>query len=315
MNSQDNIARPDGSLDEIDIGSVESVDDFIRQLEEKERDLHITSDLSIEIEESEFDMAVVPDGVIMPPSQRPEQPVHSAPIDRPLGGAELSDVPSVNRYDSLPVNPPKRNDVNDLRQTKTTFLENEIASLKLRVAELKKERAEIQDKSDRRLKDFENFKYRIDRERRGSFIDQIGNLATQMLPVLDNLNRAIDSVPDEAEVNDPSFKHFFDGIVLVNQQVNEIFVGMGVEPIKSIGEQFDPNFHEAVAVDENPDLPPNIVTGEMLCGYRIGNRVIRHSMVKVTMSSQPQPPAPSNELSLEDVDFDIFNTEPVSETE
>jgi molecular chaperone GrpE len=57
---------------------------------------------------------------------------------------------------------------------------------------------------------------------------------------------------------------------------------MGVQPIDTVGETFDPNFHEAVAVEESTETPPNTIVAEMLRGYRIGNRVIRHSMVKVT---------------------------------
>ena len=99
------------------------------------------------------------------------------------------------------------------------------------------------------------------------------------------------------------FQQFHHGIVLVNQQVNEVFANMGVEPIASVGETFDPNFHEAVATDVRPDLPANQISQEMLRGYRIGNRVIRHSMVKVTVkpsnASAPKPPTDpqSEELS------------------
>jgi molecular chaperone GrpE len=60
---------------------------------------------------------------------------------------------------------------------------------------------------------------------------------------------------------------------------------MGVQPIATVGETFDPNFHEAVAVEERDDIPANTITDELLRGYRIGNRVIRHSMVKVTTST------------------------------
>jgi molecular chaperone GrpE len=56
---------------------------------------------------------------------------------------------------------------------------------------------------------------------------------------------------------------------------------MGVEPIAAVGETFDPHLHEAVAVEPSEQFPPNIVSEELLCGYRIGDRVIRHSMVKV----------------------------------
>ena len=156
----------------------------------------------------------------------------------------------------------------------------------------------------------------MDRERRGAFIEQICTLASQMLPVLDNLERALQSVENNQLKKGPEFQQFYEGIVLVNQQVNEIFAGMGVQPIESIGEIFDPNLHEAVAAETRDDLPGNTVSGEMLRGYRIGNRVIRHSMVKVTTSpakpaSAASRPAPSSDLpDLDPPDDDvlIFNT-------
>jgi len=262
MNQKEQIPRPDESLDEIDMDAMSSVDDFIKELEAKEKDLHITSDMTIEIEEDDFGMPSLQDLV------EGELAAEAPP-------AFASSRPQAN--------------VSNPQGTKTRIyeLEQEIVKLNERISGLRSDRLEIQEKSDRRLKDFENYKYRMDRERRGSFIDQISNLASQMLPVLDNLDRALDAADRLTGEKGPEFQQFYDGIVLVNQQVNEIFGGMGVTPIATVGEAFDPNFHEAVAVEENEGMPNNTVTEEMLRGYRIGNRVIRHSMVKVT--SHPKP--------------------------
>lgn len=258
MNQKEQIPKPEDSLDEIDMDAMSSVDDFIKELEAKEKDLHITADMTIEIAEDDSGM---------PSLQNFVEAELAAVVESPAGK-----VPTAN---------PQR------AKTRIYELEQEIIKLNERISGLRSDRQEIQEKSDRRLKDFENYKYRMDRERRGSFIDQISNLASQMLPVLDNLDRALCSADGLSGEKGPEFQQFYDGIVLVNQQVNEIFVGMGVTPIATVGETFDPNFHEAVAVEENEDMPNNTVTEEMLRGYRIGNRVIRHSMVKVT--SQPKP--------------------------
>lgn len=240
-----------------------SVEDFIKELEEKERDLHITADLSIGIADLDI-------------------------VDREYSSISNRRYrPNLAMFRRLGLRPTMAR--RQMRQTAgrlssvraTTNSSPRSQRFKVRVMELKSERNEIQEKSDRRLKDFENYKYRMDRERRGAFIDQIGNLAAQMLPVLDNLHRAIDAVPTEIEENNPAFKQFYDGIVLVSQQVNEVLAGMGVEPVKAVGAEFDPNFHEAVAAETRDDVAPNTVTDELLPGFRIGNRVIRHSMVKV----------------------------------
>ena len=258
MDNKTQIPKPEESLEEIEMDATSSVDDFIKELEAKEKDLHITADLTIEIEESEFDPQNIPDFV-------QEELAVSVPPARQSASQQTVGA-----------------------KTRIYELEQEVATLKDRLANLRGERNEIQEKSDRRLKDFENYKYRMDRERRGSFIDQITNLASQMLPVLDNLDRALISVEGSEVKKGNDFQQFYDGIGLVNQQVNEIFAGMGVQPIATFGETFDPNFHEAVAIEENHNAAPNTITEEMLRGYRIGNRVIRHSMVKVTAAKPPE---------------------------
>jgi molecular chaperone GrpE len=283
MNFKESIPTPNDSLDELDMDSVASVDDFLRELEAKEKDLHITADLTIEVSESEYDPrnapAFMPEATMPPPKQ--PMPNRTAPAQADAQQPGL--------------------------KTRVFELEQEISSLEKRMSAMRAERNEIQEKSDRRLKDFENYKYRMDRERRGAFIDQISNLAKQMLPVLDNLDRAMGSLDRGTVAKSPEFQQFYDGIALVHNQVHEIFAEMGVQPITTVGEMFDPNFHEAVATEERNDVPGNTVSEEMLRGYRIGNRVIRHSMVKVTIG----PPAPKPAQPAIDADAnDLFDLDP-----
>jgi molecular chaperone GrpE len=281
MKSEEQIPMPEGSLEMIDADDTSSVDDFIRELEAKEKDLHITADLRIEIEDSDSDFVSVPEFV--------KEELKPAPVLSPVAPVVTATATKARNFE----------------------LESEIAALKVRVMELKAERHEIQKKSDRRVKDFENFKYRMDRERRGAYIDHIANVAAQMLPVLDNLNRALDSAGRPDDDGGEAFKRFYDGIVLVNQQVNEVFAGMGVQPIATIGELFDPNFHEAVAAEERSDIPPNTISGEMLRGYRIGNRVIRHSMVRVASApvTEMSPPPSAEPASLPSKSLDYDSTQ------
>ncbi|MEK7856922.1 MAG: nucleotide exchange factor GrpE [Acidobacteriota bacterium] len=240
---------------ELDNGETEevSVDDFIRELEAKEKDLHITADTTfIEIAAGFDDPDEVPDFMRPVAAQNPTQTLKPSPTD--ASAVTLS---------------AKR-------------LEAEIASLKGKVAGLQEERTELLSSSQRRLKDFEAYKARTERERGETFQRQLSNLATQMLPILDNLDRALESASAMPDEKASGFVQFFDGIALVNQQVNEVLVGMGIDPIATVGEQFDPHFHEAVAVDETSGMPPNTITAELLRGFRIGSNVIRHSMVKVS---------------------------------
>jgi len=248
-------------LPTVDADDTLSVEDFIRELEAKERDLHISSDMQIEISDGDADFAIVPHSLKESINEELESSAgHSVAAPAPPSGSK----------------------------TRNYELEQELESLKQKLAALKMERDDIQKKSDQRLKDFESFKYRTDRERRGAVITQIGNLTTQMLPVMDNLDRAIESISGVSDKKRNEFKQFFEGISLVHQQLNEVLSGMGVEPIATVGEPFDPHFHEAGVTEERADQPPNTICAEMLRGYRIGNLVIRHSMVKVTI-----PPAPA----------------------
>lgn len=107
-------------------------------------------------------------------------------------------------------------------------------------------------------KDFENFRGRTERERILTFRSQIGNPATQLLPVIDNLDRALNIADKLAQSTNSDSRQFFDGIVLVSQQLNETPAEMGVQPIKSVVEQFNPEFHEAVATEESDDYETSI---------------------------------------------------------
>lgn len=268
MNSNQEIDNREDFSDEIELDSTISVDDFIKELEAKEKDLHISPDLVIEVGESEFDERKIPEFFL---------PEMSLEIER---NGETS-------YANQSAPPPAA-----AQQQAVSELEGKVRQLTSKVEKMETERSEMLENSLRRQKDFENYKNRTERERRETYLKQISNLATQMLPVLDNLNRALDFAKPLSDGTQNEFKQFFEGIVLVNQQLNEVLAGMGVQPISSIGERFDPHFHEAVATEESQNFPPNYISGELLRGYRIGDKVIRPAMVKVsTAVTKKQPEA------------------------
>jgi molecular chaperone GrpE len=101
------------------------------------------------------------------------------------------------------------------------------------------------------------------------------NVISELLPVIDNFERALKHVPKELEGND-----YIKGVQGVVKQFETTLNSMGVERIKTVGEPFDPNLHEAVSVEEG-DGEKEIVSQELQAGYRLGNDVIRHAMVKV----------------------------------
>jgi Molecular chaperone GrpE (heat shock protein) len=229
-----------------------SVDDFIRQLEEREKDLHITVDTTIiEIAESFDD----------------------------------SDLPEFLRQDlDLPVatvSPAPISAVQDSKVDREPELQAEIDRLRTSLAKMEEERGEIFKNSQRRSKDFASYKARAERERTETFQNQVGNLATFLLPALDNFSRALDSAERLNEQKSTEFQQFFEGVTIVNRQMYEILEKMGIRSIPTVGEFFDPNFHEAVAVEESSEMPDNVICEELARGFCIGDRVIRHSIVKV----------------------------------
>lgn len=264
MNFNNDLEKEDNLVSEIEEENSLSIEDFIKELEAKEKDLHISSDLAIEIDEADFD------------DTNPEFVKAEFAIE-PVKTPEIK--PSVSH--SAPNN------------KVVSELEDEVLKFKKQVVKLETERADLAETVRRRQLDFDNYKKRIERERGETFLGQISNLATQMLPVLDNLNRALDFASSHSEGRSQDFHQFFEGIFLVNQQLNEVLAEMGVSQIASVGEHFDPHFHEAVATEVSAEFPPNTVTGELLRGYRIGDKVIRAAMVKVSTSA-PVRPNPTN---------------------
>lgn len=102
-----------------------------------------------------------------------------------------------------------------------------------------------------------------------------GGVVAELLPVIDNFERALKHVPADLKDND-----YIKGVQAVVKQFEQTLAQMGVQRIKTVGEQFDPHLHEAVGVEEG-DGDQQIITEELQAGYRLGEDVIRHAMVKV----------------------------------
>jgi molecular chaperone GrpE len=251
MDSKNNSQNAEEISKEFEFDDSSSIEDFIKELEAKEKDLHISSEMVIEIDEADFSDKDLPEFLTS------EIFVETA---APTG--------------------------NSANQSAISNLKTEVSQLQAKISKNETERADLVKLMQNRQSDFENYKKRVERERSDTFLNILSELANQMLPVLDNMNRALDSVSNLSEDTEQGVQHFFDGIALVNQQLNEVLAEMGVEPIASVGEDFDPHFHEAVAAEETDEFPPHKVTAEFLRGYRIGNKVVRPAMVKVSKSEK-----------------------------
>jgi molecular chaperone GrpE len=132
------------------------------------------------------------------------------------------------------------------------------------------------DKYLRQLAEFENFRKRSNAEKAGMYNNGVRDVVEKLLPVIDNFERAIASVP-EYEREGGMFK----GVEMIQKQFLEIMSAVGVEEIPAEGEPFDPNVHSAVMHVEQEGCDDNVVVEVFQKGYKLGDKIIRPSMVKV----------------------------------
>ncbi len=144
-------------------------------------------------------------------------------------------------------------------------------------AELDKKQQQIDTLNDKYLRtvaEYDNFKRRTLKEKEQLYKDSACDIIVELLPVVDNLERALASFGDKE--ND-----YYKGVEMVMRQTEEIFSKMGVEPIKAVGEEFDPQIHNAVMHIDDDSVGDNIIVEEFQKGYKYKDKVIRYSMVKV----------------------------------
>jgi len=141
--------------------------------------------------------------------------------------------------------------------------------------------AEAQDALLRRQADFENYRKRVERERTDTYNRVVAEAARKLLPVMDNLTRALDAERSVESGESAEFRHFLHGVQLISKQLSELLESFGVQPIPAVGERFDPHVHEAVVTEPSEEHEPDTVVEELARGYRIGDRLLRPAMVKV----------------------------------
>ena len=141
------------------------------------------------------------------------------------------------------------------------------------VNKLKEEYDELDDRYKRMFAEFENYKKRSQKEKEGIYGMITGDVVATMLPVMDNLQKA-----GEAKTDDTGYQ---DGVKLVYRQFAEALKSLGLEEIETVGKRFDPEFHEAVSHVQDETKGEQEIIQEYRKGYKIGNKVVRHSMVIV----------------------------------
>ncbi|HEY5885426.1 MAG TPA: nucleotide exchange factor GrpE [Pyrinomonadaceae bacterium] len=160
----------------------------------------------------------------------------------------------------------------------------EVAELVATRAELKRLEGEVKELKDalaRRQADFENYRKRVERERTETYNRAVADIAAKLLPVLDNLKRALETEASVEASETDEFRHFLSGVDLIHKQLNGVLDALGVKPILAEGEHFDPHLHEAVVTEPTDDYEPDTVMQEIVRGYRLGDKLIRPALVKV----------------------------------
>ncbi len=185
---------------------------------------------------------------------------------------------------------PKRIPTADLEQYVKEFAEERsgpvFAELLATRAELKRVQNEVHDWKDkftRRQADFENFRKRVDRERSETYNRAVADLVSKLLPVLDNLRRALDTESSIESNESDEFRHFLSGVDLIYKQLSGLLETLGVKPVPAVGEVFNPHLHEAVVTEETDEYEPDTIMQEIVRGYRLGDKLLRPALVKVAV--------------------------------
>ena len=133
---------------------------------------------------------------------------------------------------------------------------------------------ELGDKYQRLAAEYDNYRKRTQKEKLAAFSDAYSEAWLTILPVIDNIERAVGFANDDSEVS--------KGIRMLKIQCLECLKKAGVEEIKCLGEQFDPTLHNAIAHNEDEETKPNTITQVFQKGYKREDKVIRHALVAVT---------------------------------
>lgn len=141
---------------------------------------------------------------------------------------------------------------------------------------LKEKIQELQDKYVRQVAEFDNFRKRTDKEKSQMFEQGQANVLEKILPVVDNFERGLAASPE-----DEQGKAFADGMNMIYKQLMKQLEDLGVTPIEALGQEFDPNLHNAVMQVASEEYESGVVAQELQKGYKFHDTVLRHSMVAV----------------------------------
>lgn len=142
---------------------------------------------------------------------------------------------------------------------------------------LKEKIDELEDKLKRQMAEFDNFRKRTEKEKTQMFETGAKSVIEKILPVVDNFERGLAAIPEEEKGN-----AFADGMNMIYKQLMTELDSIGVKPIEAVGQEFNPDFHNAVMQVESEEFESGVIAQELQKGYMYRETVVRHSMVSVT---------------------------------
>jgi len=152
--------------------------------------------------------------------------------------------------------------------------------LQAQVDTLAQEKAALYDQLLRRQAEFENYRRRVDREKVEFHSRARGEVLLELLPVVDNFERALSSLQGK-EVDAAGLRH---GLELIHKQFKDALTKFGLEPVEALGQVFDPHLHEAVTIEPTDEHEENTIIEEFQRGYKLGEKLLRPAKVKVAAS-------------------------------
>jgi molecular chaperone GrpE len=160
--------------------------------------------------------------------------------------------------------------------------EAEVDPRDVEIAALKEEVAAAKDRLLRYAAEAENTKKRLEREKAEATLYAASNFARDLLGVADSLSRALAAVPEEERnIIDDVMKKFLDGIEMTERELLNVFQRHNLRKLETIGQKFDPNFHQAMFEVPTSERPPGTVMQEVQAGYAVGDRCLRPALVGV----------------------------------
>ena len=192
---------------------------------------------------------------------------------------------TISHGTSQPTTPPNRGggrgSISASAEAEMLAAQAELSIIEEELRKVKAERQELHDSMARRQADFDNYRKRMERDRGETYHRVVADVAGQLLPVVDNLRRALDAESSNEATESEEFRHFLHGIELISKQLDGVLGKLGVEPVATVGLPFDPHVHEAIATEQTDEFEPDTVTREVQRGYRLGDKLLRPAMVKV----------------------------------